>query len=504
MLSFRNTFFATLLLSGLFACESKTQSQNTSSMPSNAVNAPEINTQYGWLNTDKPYSMKDFKGKILLLDFWTFGCINCQHIIPDLKKLEKEFSNQLVVVGVHSAKFSSEKNTQKIREAILKFGIEHPVVNDADYKVWESYAANAWPTVTLISPDGKVVFQRAGESVYAAFQPKIKALAEEFAGKIDTKPVAFQLEKDKLPQSELQFPSKMLADPAGNIWISDSGNNRILKMDANGKILEKIGGKEGFENGSFENAAFYEPHGLALQNNKLYIADTKNNAIRIADLTTKQVSTIAGNGQMGYYFLEQKWNEPILPNSPWDLLADGENLYVANAGNHQILRMNLKTNQLFRFAGSGREALTDGNLHEAAFNQPSGLTKKDNLLYIADPEASAIRVLDLQKQTVKTLVGKGLFTFGDKDGELEDALLQHSVGVQVEGNKIYIADTYNGKIKVLDLDKQRISTLVAGLNEPNDIILLNNFLWISDTNNSQIIKVNLQTSEKETVKVSEK
>ncbi|MBC8112683.1 MAG: hypothetical protein H7Y04_16665, partial [Verrucomicrobia bacterium] len=228
---------------------------------------------------------------------------------------------------------------------------------------------------------------------------------------------------------------------------------------------------------------------------------TKNNAIRVADLTTKQVTTLAGNGQMGYYYADQKIGVPVLPNSPWDLLIDGEAMYIANAGNHQILRMDLKNNQVYRFAGSGSEALQDGTLLEAGFNQPSGLTKNGDLLYIADPEASAVRVLDLKNQTVKTILGKGLFDFGDKDGDVKEALLQHSVGVTFRNDKIYISDTYNGKIKVFDLTKQRLSTAVAGLNEPNAVLFLGDAMWIADTNNNQLIKVNLQTNEKKVVGV---
>ena len=503
------TQLALVCLSALLLnCQNQTQSQTTEksqtpdSQMTNAVNAPEINTKYGWLNTDKAYTIKDLRGKIVLLDFWTFGCINCQHIIPDLKKLEKEFPDELVVIGVHSAKFDSEKNTQKIREAVLKFGIEHPVVNDADYKVWESYAANAWPTVTLISPDGKVVFQQAGEGVYQVFEPKVKELATRFAGKIRKDKLAFQLEKDKLPPSVLRFPSKMIPDAAGNIWVTDSGNNRILQIDKDGNILQTIGkGIEGFTNGGFAEATFYEPQGLALKGNLLYIADTKNNAIRLADLTTKQVKTISGNGTPGNYYFDQHLNENVLPNSPWDLLADGDFVYIANAGNHQILRLDTKTNQVFRFAGTGREALTDGSFREAGFNQPSGLTKVGNTLYVADPEASAIRKLDLTSQTVKTVIGKGLFDFGDKDGLAPDALLQHCVGVLEKDGKLYIADTYNGKIKVLDLATNRIATLAAGFSEPNDLLISGNDLWITDTNHNQLVKINLTTKEKKVVNV---
>jgi thiol-disulfide isomerase/thioredoxin/sugar lactone lactonase YvrE len=483
------------------ATEKKNPPQTAMDLP--AVTAPEINTEYGWLNTDRAYTLKDFRGKIVLLDFWTFGCINCQHIIPDLRRLEKEYEKELVVIGVHSAKFESEKTNNNIRKAILKFGIEHPVVNDADYKVWNSYGVKAWPTITLISPDGKVVGQRSGEGVYPVAKKSIDNLIRQYGDKINREPIQFKLEKASESSSVVKFPSKMVSDEAGYIWLADSGNNRIIKIDNSGKILEVIGkGQEGFTDGDFASATFYEPHGLAIKGNSLYIADSKNNAIRKADLSAKIVETIAGDGEMGYYFLNDKWDTPVKPNSPWDLLVDGQVMYIANAGNHQVLKMDLTTNQVTRFAGSGREALTNGNLREAAFNQPSGLTKIGNILYVADPEASAVRAIDLQKKTVATPVGKGLFDFGDKDGHVDEALLQHCIGVTASEGKIYIADTYNGKVKVLDLKNERLGTVFAGLNEPNDVLFAGNDMWISDTNNHQLIKVNLKNNQKIIINIS--
>lgn len=477
-----------------------TATSDTMELPS--VTAPEINTKYGWLNTDRAYTLKDFRGKFVLLDFWTLGCINCQHIIPDLKRLEKEYANELVVIGVHSAKFASEKATNSIRKAILKFGIEHPVVNDADYKVWHEYAVSAWPTVVLVSPDGKVVGQQSGERVYEIVKPVLEKLVIEYDGKIDRKPLAFSLEKNRETKSLLRFPSKLTSDTEGNIWFADSGNNRVLKINPKGKILETIGkGDEGKHDGSFAEATFYEPHGLALKGNILYIADTKNNLIRQADLSTHRVKTIAGDGSLSHYYMDQQLNVPVNPNSPWDLLIDGEQMYIADAGNHQILRMDLKTNVVTWFAGSGREALTDGPLLAAAFNQPSGLTKIGSMLYVADAEASAVRAIDLEKQTVVTSFGKGLFVFGDKDGDLDEALLQHGVGVANHDGRIYVADTYNGKVKVLDLQRQKLTTFVAGLSEPNDILFLGKDMWITDTNNHQLVKIDLRTNEKKVIQV---
>ncbi|MES2386655.1 MAG: thioredoxin-like domain-containing protein [Bacteroidota bacterium] len=463
-----------------------------------SVNAPEINTEFGWLNTDRKYSIKDLRGKLVILDFWTFGCINCRHIIPDLNRLEAEFPDQLVVIGVHSAKFDSEKKTENINKAIQKFGIKHPVVNDAGFKIWDAYGVRAWPTVVLISPDGKVIGQHAGEGVYKVVKPALDSLVTKYADVLKKEPIpgfnhaeaaATQTEAGHADATALKFPSKMIADKEGNIWFSDSGHNRILKISSEGKLLETIGsGTEGKTDGSFASASFDEPHGLALVGNKLYIADTRNHLIRSADLQARTVSTTAGSGKMGYYYDENMRNVPVDPNSPWDLLPDGNNLYIANAGNHQVLRMDLSTEKVYRFAGSGREALTDGDIEESAFNQPSGLSLAGRTLYVADPEASAIRAIDLDKQTVSTIAGSGLFDFGDKDGPVKTALLQHCVGLEAHNNLIYIADTYNGKIKILDPVKKTISTFIPGLSEPDDLLFTGSSLWVSDTNNNRLLK----------------
>ncbi|MCX2742049.1 thioredoxin-like domain-containing protein [Pontibacter anaerobius] len=466
------------------------------------VNAPEINTEHGWLNTDRSWSIKDFAGKIVLLDFWTFGCINCQHIVPDLKRLEDEFADVLVVIGIHSAKFDAEKQNETILQAIHKFGIEHPVVNDADYKIWNQYGVRAWPTTVLIDPNGKVIGQHAGEAVYDTVRPYIQRLKEEYKEVLNPEPIRFHVEHTPAKPKNLYFPSKLTSDTEGSIFLSDSGHNRILKLNQQGDVLEIIGsGEQGFRNGSYSEATFYEPHGLALHGSILYVADAKNNAIRKVDLEAKQVSTAAGTGELGYYFLDDKLDEPVSPNSPWDLLIYGKSMFIANAGNHQLLRMDLETEKVYRFAGSGREALTDGPLREAAFNQPSGLSRSGPVLYVADAEASAIRTINIETGMVLTPLGRGLFDFGDVDGDTDDALLQHCVGLECIDNDIYIADTYNGKIKVLDLQRNRVRTLVSGLSEPNDVMFLNGQLWVTSTNSHQLFTVNITTGEKQEVEV---
>lgn len=472
-----------------------------------AVNAPELRTRSGWVNTPKPYTLADFKGKLLLLDFWTYGCINCQHILPDLNRLEEEFPEELVVVGIHSGKFDLEKKNSHIREAILKFDIQHPVINDADYALWDAYTIRAWPTVVLISPTGKVVGQHSGEGIYEVVKPYIEQLMEEYKDSLRRIRLNFLLTNDQKQttpneqKSTFRYPSKIIAGGEGTLWLSDSGNHRVLQLNTEGEVLMSIGnGEKGFADGLFDQCSFNEPQGMAFRNHLLYIADTKNNAIRLANLREKRVTTLAGTGALDYYFFEERKNEAVLPNSPWDLLLYKNTLYIASAGNHQILQMDLEENIVKRFTGTGREVLANGSLQEACFNQPSGLSRIGNTLYVADAEASAVRAIELEQEQVLTPLGKGLFSFGDKDGDVEDALLQHNMGLTAHEGLLYIADTYNGKIKRFDLYKERIKTVLSGLNEPNGLLFHNGYLWVSDTNNHQLIRVEQQKQEKKMIR----
>src|SRR5258706_6721513 len=421
------------------------------------ITAPDFPKGAEWLNTDKPLSIKDFKGKLVLLDFWTFCCINCMHIIPDLKKLEEKYNKELVVIGVHSAKFLTERGTENIRQAILRYEISHPVINDKDFEVWNQYTASAWPTLVLIDPRGKVIGMSTGEGVFETYDPVISSAVAEYkktGEPLNLVPFKYTLAQDKAPKSLLNYPGKITADAAGGrLFITDSNNNRvlILKLNVNGdevQVEEVIGsGKQGSKDGSYADAEFFHPQGVALHGDKLYIADTENHLIREINLTTKQVKTIAGLGHQStkFGFVSGKANETAL-NSPWDLLYKDDKLYIAMAGSHQIWVMDLNTNDIMTYIGSGRENIVDGSFENAALAQTSGITTDGLKLYFADSEVSAVRSADLKPNgKVKTIVGEGLFDYGDIDGTGSKVRLQHPLGIAYnDADKLlYVADTYN-------------------------------------------------------------
>ena len=482
--------------------------------------APDFATGLEWLNTEKPVSLRDLRGKIVLLDFWTYCCINCMHIIPDLKKLEAKYANQLVVIGVHSAKFTTEKGTDNIRQAILRYELEHPVVNDHDFEIWKSYSANSWPTLILINPKGKTVGRYSGEGIFDPFDKVIGEMVTYFQqqGVLSGKPVSFKLEKFSAPPSLLSFPGKVLADEKNNrLFISDSNHNRIIITTLDGKVMEVIGdGAVGTQDGNFSEAEFNHPQGMALDGETLYICDTENHLIRRVDLNARTVETLVGTGQQARRFNVEGVGTNVALNSPWDAVMHDGLLYLAMAGSHQLWVVDPKTRAAKVYAGSGRENITNGKLLESALAQPSGITTDGKNLYFADSEVSSIRVAALPPgNTVSTIVGKGLFEFGDIDGTGDGVRLQHPLGVVYLNAKLYVADTYNHKIKELDITKRESRTYAgahdrgtrdgerkqAQFNEPGGISAISTALFVADTNNHMIRKIELASGKVSTLEL---
>lgn len=485
------------------------------------VRAPEFPTGLDWLNTDQPITMAALRGKIVLLDFWTYGCVNCMHVIPDLQKLQAEYPNELVVIGVHSAKFSHERNTQNIREVTQRYGVTHPVVNDAKFQIWEAYGVRAWPTAMLIDPAGKVFGFHAGEGVYKHVGPTISAMIADFdaRGQLNRDPLRFTAEPLRRELTALSYPSKVVADPATNrLFIADTNHNRIVITDLTTFTITTVigSGVTGLQDGAFATAQFNAPQGLAFHDETLYIADTRNHVIRAADLRTGQVRLIAGTGEqnLGYYFKGKALKTELA--SPWDLIYLENRVYIAMSGTHQIWMLDLAEGTVRPYVGSSIEGIYDTILPEAQLAQPSGLASDGSHLYFADSESSAIRQAQLGddgKGQVKTIVGHGLFTFGDTDGLGDVVRLQHPLGVTLGADGLlYIADTYNNKIKSVNPATREVKTIFGGekgfrdgdgstaqLFEPGGLHYAAGKLYIADTNNHAIRVADLSTGQLVTV-----
>ena len=489
----------------------------------NRFAAPELDGGVEWLNTSGPISMKDLRGKIVLLDFWTFCCINCMHVLPDLDFLEKKYGKEIVVIGVHSAKFDNEKETGNIRKAILRYEIEHPVINDANMIVWRKFQVRAWPSLVLVDPEGQYCGYVSGEGNRELLDSVVQRLIayHKAKGTLDETPVKFDLERSRVADSPLRFPGKVLADAVGKrLFISDSNHNRIVVSSLEGKLLDVIGsGAIGSKDGSYSDAQFDHPQGMTLIGDTLYVADTENHQLRTVDLVKKTVATLSGTGEQARTRSPGgKLRETAL-NSPWDLSVVDGVLYVAMAGPHQIWAHKLGSDTIWQYAGSGREDILNGELDQGALAQPSGLTTDGKNLYFVDSEGSSVRQVttdprnDLENPTgtISTPVGphslpngRTLFEFGDVDGAKDEARFQHPLGILYHNGGLFVADSYNHKLKFVDLKTREsitwLGTGKSGTNlspaqfaEPAGMAIAGGTLYVADTNNQRIVAVDLAT-----------
>ena len=487
-----------------------------------AVRAPELQGT-AWFNTPASLALEDLRGKLVLLDFWTYCCINCLHVLEDLKYLEQKYADSpLAVIGVHSPKFSNEDNPESVRQAIARYGITHPVLLDSKRRTWDAYGVRGWPTLVLIDPRGYVLGRVSGEGNRARLDGAIEQALDLLgqAEALDATPLPIKLEAESgafSPTSPLLYPGKVLADEASkSLFIADTGHHRIVRSDLDGRHAGVIGdGEPGATDGDFETARFRAPQGMALDaaHNWLYVADTGNHLIRRIDFETQTVTTVAGTGEQG---LRRGEGGPALAtplNSPWDVCLLNHQLYIAMAGSHQIWVYRPSEETVAVFAGSGAERRTDGAATQAAFAQPSGIATDGVRLFIADSEISCIREIDLSgaEPKVRTLAGGDLFQFGDHDGRGDLARMQHPLGLAWApvgapgGGVLYIADTYNHKLRRLDAATRDLSSfcgkpaagfedgppLVARFSEPSGLSYARRKLYVADTNNAAIRVVSL-------------
>lgn len=496
------------------------------------VPAPAFPDDVAWINVDAPLTIDGLHGKIILFDFWTYGCINCIHMIPVLEQIEEKYSEEVIIIGVHSAKFENEGETDNLRQIVQRYNLHHPVINDDQFEVWRSYGANAWPTFVIVDPRGNVVARQAGEVPFEAFDQYITAMIDYYDGlgtdEIDRTPLELALEGASDPGTALRFPGKVLADTENNrLFIADSNHHRIVVADLQSyEVLSVIGsGQRGYQDGEISTAQFNQPQGMAYYDGTLFVADVNNHVIRAVNLNDGTVRTLAGDGTMGRTIaaFDTVYNDPleVAIRSPWDVAIspDGDTLYIAMAGTHQLWKMSLSGNTLQALVGSGREGQVSATLSTSELAQPSGLFLVDDLLYFADSESSTIRAADLVDDSVRVIAGttdNNLFDFGDVDGEPGISRLQHALGVTGtdDGAEIYIADTYNSKIKLYDPAADTTMTLlgqsgnggyrdggpdVAQFDEPGGLDYADGKLYVADTNNHAIRVVDLETETVSTV-----
>ncbi|HET9483882.1 MAG TPA: thioredoxin-like domain-containing protein [Xanthomonadales bacterium] len=447
------------------------------------------------MNLRAPLALEALRGRVVLMYFWTYSNIHCIQALADLKYLEAKYRDSLALIGVHSPKFTHERLPGNVMRAVNRNYIRHPVASDPDFLLWQQHQVEAWPTYVAIDAKGRTAAKLTGEGRRA----ELDALVARLVGEVDpdeAAPPAVQTTSNPEPRTALRFPGKLLAT-LDRLYVTDTGHNRVLECTHEGRVLRQFGsGNTGFWDGRGTDAGYCEPQGLALAGGSLFVADRGNHAVRRITLSTGETTTFIGNGTQGR--ARSGANDPLqVPlSSPMALATQGDRLYVALAGQHQIGVFDLVRNTWAVFGGTGREGLVDGPLAEASFAKPLGLAQHAQTLYCADADSSAIRAIKLFDGSVKTISGTGLHQFGDATGASPAELkLQHPSSLAVDARlaELWIADAFNGRLKILSLrgGASRVAAPGYRFHEPGGLSIAAGAAWVANTNAHEIVRVDL-------------
>lgn len=454
--------------------------------------APELAGR-GWLNSP-PLTLAGLRGRVVLLDFFTGGCVNCRHALREIAALEVRFGDALQVIGVHSPKFPHEAEPAAVRAAVERLRIPHPVLDDAEHRTLEQYAVRAWPTLVLVGPDGRVEAVGAGEGHGPAFGRVVEELlaarptlesgagsaeAARALGDVPHQAGGGRRSSDAQAAGRLvRHPQGLLRLDGGDLLVADAGHAAVTRLSADGgRLVRRF---EGFE----------APGGLALLPDRLaavvgydvVVADPGAHVLVGLDTATGARRHLAGTGERR----PPSWGPPSGP-AAGEALASPEDvvwwpragaLVVAMAGLHQLWSFDPRAGALGVLAGTGGEQLRDGPADRALLAQPTALAVgADGALWFVDAESSALR--RLSQGTVSTLVGAGPYAFGHDDGPVADALLQHPQGLAAGGDgSLLVCDTYNGALRRVDPVAGEVETVARGLAEPVAAVSAGASAWL--------------------------
>lgn len=459
-----------------------------------------------WVNRRAPLRLAELRGHVVLLVFWNATSTSCANLLDDLHRLEKKYPGAFLLVGVHTPRYVSQQADPAVLKAVQRCRLRAPVANDGEWLAWQQYGIHAWPTTLVLDASGCVAARFVGEGCGDEIEESVVRLQEGLP------PAHTRVTPDLLDNvrvasaSALAFPAYALATDT-RLYVCDSGHHRVLECNHDGRVLRQFGsGTPGNWDGQTAACGLQSPQGLALHDGTLYVADTGNHCVRRIRLESGEVDTVLGTGRPAYGDVEaQGPGLKVAVNAPRAIAADGEILYVAAAGQHQILRVDLREQQVTTLAGDGRCAVRDGIGGQASFAQPGALAVMPGQMLIADSGGNAIRRLRFADLALTTLAGGSAWQSGCADGIGQHARLAWPAGIAVANDRVYVADTCNDRLCTLDpyTGDLRTLRLDSVLHEPQGLSFAAGALWVAARNDHAIVRIDPARGSCERIAVDE-
>ncbi len=467
--------------------------------------APELPDTLEWLNLARPLRMSELRGRACALAFVSAGSAWSQQRLQELARLQARHGDRLQVLAVHVPRFEHERDARRTARRLALQGLGFPLAHDADWVAWQQFGIEAWPTVVLVDGEGRVRERVVGAADPVALESRVAELAAATSARPGA---AFALRPQPQPAMPLRHPSG-IAVGADYLYVADSGHHRILECDHAGRVLRQFGtGRPDLLDGPADLAAFQRPHGLDLQRDALYVADSGNHAVRRIHLRSGEVETLLGNGRAAAPAVGEVSTAASTPlDHPRAVLLSGGMLFVACRGDNRVWRYDLASRRLEVAAGSGALAVRDGSGEDAAFAEPVALAAVQQLLYVCDAAGSAIRSLNERTGQVSTLVGQDPWDHGRADGARHAARLQdpQAIALDPDAPVLWIADAGNDLLRTLRLGGGELAThsLPERLHGPCGLAVAGGAVWIADTEAHAILRLDTRTGGMQRIPVGE-
>jgi sugar lactone lactonase YvrE len=470
-----------------------------------AVHAPDFPHGLHWLNA-APVALRALEGSAVALAFVDPASSWCMQRLADLAPLQRRYSGRLHVLVLAVPRFDVHRDPSAVLKRLRRHGVSFPIVHDLDWHVWQRFGIESWPTIVLIDPQGRMVDRIVGTPGVGALEAGISALCD---------PLPEPLEDVRLnetqpePRTALRFPTGLVAT-ADRLYVADSGHHQVLECNHAGRVLRRFGnGTADALDGGSEIASFCRPNGLSLLRESLFVADTGNHLVRRIELRSGNVQTVLGNRRAATPSEGpiRSLQDVSLP-SPTALVAGNSGIHMTLAGDNRVWTWNQAEGLgvLECRAGSGQLGQRDGAGILASFAQPSGLAQVQQALYVTDTLASSIRGVQLRGDLTQTLVGSGMWEFGDADGQRQQARLQapEALALDPDSPLLWIADTGNGCIRSLRLGGGVVTRLdLRRLAGPAGIAAFGGKLWISETDAHAVLCLDLASNSLTQVPIDE-